>query len=166
MTTATSTSTPTFTPTHTPTPLCSRGDIRVNSKDDAVYAYVPAGEFTMGSTYTDTLALDNERPQGTVYLDGFWIMQKEVTNAQYKRCVDAGVCTPPNNSRWNDPESKYADHPVTDVDWAQANAYARWVGGACLRRRSGRRRAVVRMEAATPGVTRNPARNCSIIAAT
>ncbi|GAB4570386.1 MAG: formylglycine-generating enzyme family protein [Anaerolineae bacterium] len=54
-------------------------------------------------------------------------MRTEVTNSQYARCVSAGACTPPKNSRWNDP--RYASYPVTDVTWQQANAYARWVGG-------------------------------------
>jgi formylglycine-generating enzyme required for sulfatase activity len=67
-------------------------------------------------------------------VDGFWIMQTEVTNAQYKRCVEAGPCTEPatdpiepGKNRWND--TTYAEHPVTYVTWYQASAYAEWVGG-------------------------------------
>jgi formylglycine-generating enzyme required for sulfatase activity len=54
-------------------------------------------------------------------------MRTEVTNAQYAACVKAQICTEPGNTRWKNPA--YADHPVTNVDWEQANAYARWVGG-------------------------------------
>jgi formylglycine-generating enzyme required for sulfatase activity len=68
-----------------------------------------------------------EQTQYTVELGGFWIMQTEVTNAQYKKCVGAGACTEPNNDRWND--ATYAEHPVTQVDWNQANVYAQWAGG-------------------------------------
>jgi formylglycine-generating enzyme required for sulfatase activity len=68
-----------------------------------------------------------EQPPHTVALDGYWIMQTEVTNAQYGRCVAAGVCTPPNQPAWDDPA--YADRPVTNVDWEQASTYAAWVNG-------------------------------------
>jgi formylglycine-generating enzyme required for sulfatase activity len=81
----------------------------------------------MGASITDTLADAAERPPHQVTLDGFWIMQTEVTNAQYKRCVEAGVCEQPGNNRWNDPQ--YASHPVVNINWGQAMTYAKWVGG-------------------------------------
>jgi formylglycine-generating enzyme required for sulfatase activity len=76
----------------------------------------------MGSTFTA-----EESPVHKVTLGSFWIMQTEVTNAQYARCVEAGACTPPNNTRWQDAE--YSAHPVTDAEWGQANDYAAWAGG-------------------------------------
>lgn len=97
----------------------------VNPVDNAIYVYIPSGEFLMGSP--EGIGKSDESPQHIVYLDTFWIMQTEVTNAQYARCVSAGVCSAPDNSRWQDPA--YADHPVTDVDWNQADAYAQWAGG-------------------------------------
>jgi formylglycine-generating enzyme required for sulfatase activity len=103
------------------------GATMTNSIDGAVYAWIPPGEFTMGSADEDELADDDEKPVHTVEVDGFWIMQSEVTNAQYGRCVEAGACTPPANDRWND--AMYAEHPVTGVDWRQASAYAAWAGG-------------------------------------
>jgi formylglycine-generating enzyme required for sulfatase activity len=98
-----------------------------NSQDGAIYIWVPPGEFTMGSGHEDKRARDNEKPQHTVEVDGFWMMQTEVTNAQYQRCMKAGVCTEPNNTFWN--AARYAEHPVTHVDWNQATTYAQWVGG-------------------------------------
>jgi formylglycine-generating enzyme required for sulfatase activity len=96
-----------------------------NPRDGALYVPVPAGEFLMGSP--EGVGQADEHPQHTVYLDAFWIMQTEVTNAQYAQCVAAGACGSPDNSRWQD--AAYADHPVTYVDWDQANAYAQWAGG-------------------------------------
>lgn len=94
--------------------------------DDALYVYVSGGAFSMGSP-AESAASPREAPQHTVTVAGFWLQQTETTNAQYARCVAAGACTPPDNARWDDPA--YADHPVTHVDWQQANAYAAWVGG-------------------------------------
>jgi formylglycine-generating enzyme required for sulfatase activity len=98
------------------------GAARTNPVDGATYLYIPAGDFAMGST----LAAD-ESPVHNVTLGPFWMMQTEVTNAQYARCVEAGACSSPNNTRWQDPD--YALHPVTDVEWEQANDYAAWAGG-------------------------------------
>jgi formylglycine-generating enzyme required for sulfatase activity len=104
------------------------GATRTNPKDGAIYVYVPDGPFTMGSADDDPLAQETERPhQHDLYLDAFWIMRTEVTNAQYLRCVRAGACSAPDNDRWEDPA--YAQHPVTVVTWQQANEYARWAGG-------------------------------------
>lgn len=97
-----------------------------NPADGSLYIYIPGGEFTMGST-ADTAASPREEPQHTVSVEEFWLQQTETTNGQYARCVTAGACTPPSNERWSDPA--YLAHPVTDVDWEQATAYAAWVGG-------------------------------------
>ncbi|MEZ4865409.1 MAG: SUMF1/EgtB/PvdO family nonheme iron enzyme [Caldilineaceae bacterium] len=116
---------PTNTPAPTVTPTLMAGATRI--KDDIIYVYIPAGEFMMGSGEEDTLAQGDEKPQHPVYVDAFWIMQTEVTNEHYQRCVDANGCTEPNNSRWDDPA--YAERPVTNVTWTQANAYADWMDG-------------------------------------
>ena len=102
------------------------GEVWQSRTDQANYIFVPAGGFTIGAI--DSLnAAANERPAHTLVLDAFWIAQAETTNAQYATCVDADVCTSPNNERWN--QVLYADHPVTHVDWAQATTYAEWAGG-------------------------------------
>jgi len=98
-------------------------DVRINPVDGAIYVRVPSGEFMMGSDNDG----DNEKPVHRVYLDEFWIMLTEVTNAQYKKCVAASVCVKPDNDSWDKPEQ--ANYPVTDVDWNQASTYAQWVAG-------------------------------------
>jgi formylglycine-generating enzyme required for sulfatase activity len=102
----------------TPAPAATR----TNKADGALYAYIPAGKFSMGSTRQN-----DEKPLHVVDINAFWIMQTEVTNAEYARCVGDGTCTPPHNSLANNPEE--ADHPVVNVDWMQASAYAKWAGG-------------------------------------
>ena len=95
--------------------------------DTPVYVWIPAGEFLMGSSDEDSLAVDDEKPQHSVWLNGYWIQRTEVTNEQFKRCVDAGPCEPPRNWYWDKPRS--AKLPVAHMDWYRANAYAAWVGG-------------------------------------
>jgi formylglycine-generating enzyme required for sulfatase activity len=94
-------------------------------------AFVPAGEFIMGSPEGE--GEDDEHPQRTVYLDAFYIGKYEVTNAEYKECVDAGACDPPSqtssstrNSYYGNPE--YDDYPVINVSWYDAKAYCGWKG--------------------------------------
>jgi formylglycine-generating enzyme required for sulfatase activity len=88
---------------------------------------VPAGKFTMGSDDTDALALDNEKPRRQFFTERFWISRTEVTNAQYAACVRAGACAAPENGVHD--RAEFANRPVTDVSWHDADAYARWAGG-------------------------------------
>ena len=93
----------------------------------ALYVWINEDDFEMGSGDEDELAASDEKPAHTVSLDGYWIMRTEVTNAQYKRCVDAGECEKPESLFWDNAQA--ADKPVVYVDREQANAYAKWVGG-------------------------------------
>ncbi len=111
-----------------PAPTLGIGSTRINLIDGAEMVYVPAGEFIMGSENDNPDAWDNEKPQHTVYLDGFWMYKTPVTNAQYRQGVEAGACDLPHNTKYyNDPA--YNDHPVVCVDWYQARAYCEWAGG-------------------------------------
>jgi formylglycine-generating enzyme required for sulfatase activity len=55
---------------------------------------------------------------GGAWVPGFWMQQHEVTNEEYRR-LDAGHDFPAGHER----------HPVVDVTWEQAMAYAVSVGG-------------------------------------
>lgn len=92
---------------------------------------VPAGEFTMGSDkgYSD------EMPVHKVYLDDFYIDKYEVTNALYKKCVDVGICTKPeetgSETRSNYyGNSEFDNFPVVYMNWEQANIYCEWRGAS------------------------------------
>lgn len=89
---------------------------------------IPAGSFLMGSDpAVDRQAYENERwsealRQGTVELPAYYIGRFEVTVAQYRAFVlDTG--------RAALPEALAAppDHPITQVTWADALAYCRWL---------------------------------------
>ena len=130
---------PTFTllPTNTSTPIStetrilasSTPDIRTifSDKDHMNLLYVPAGEFTMGSSS----GFDNERPAHTVYLDEFWIDQTEVTIHMYSLCVKAKICKEPIIKRsfryanyYGSPD--FEKYPVIHVDWNMAKTYCEW----------------------------------------
>ncbi|MFB0535945.1 MAG: formylglycine-generating enzyme family protein [Anaerolineae bacterium] len=103
-------------PTETPIPSAPPGMV-----------LVPAGEFIMGSSDSDPDAADDEKPQHTVYLDAFYIDKYEVTNAQYRACVEAGTCAAPADTTDYD-HADYAQHPVVYVSWNDADTYCRWAG--------------------------------------
>jgi formylglycine-generating enzyme required for sulfatase activity len=113
-------------PTTQPTPTPIIVVTRVSEKDGMVMVHVPVGEFLMGSADSDKDAQSDEKPQHTVYLDAFWIDRTEVTNAQYKKCVQAGACKASGFAS----DSKYnADNqPVVGVSWDAAQAYCQWAG--------------------------------------
>jgi formylglycine-generating enzyme required for sulfatase activity len=107
----------------------SLGDTWPRPTDGMVMVYVPVGKFEMGSMEGH----DDEQPLHIVALDGFWIDQTEVTNAQYWRCVKARSCTlpkwfssPTRDSYFTNPD--YDDSPVIYVSWFQAEAYCKWAG--------------------------------------
>jgi len=107
--------------------------IQISDKDGMIQVYVPAGEFLMGSADSDSLASSDEKPQHTVYLDAFWIDKTEVTNAMYALCVTAEACQPPGDTRSYTRDnyygnSQYADYPVINVSWNDAQAYCQWAG--------------------------------------
>jgi len=49
--------------------------------------WIPIGEFSMGTD--DLKSLRNERPAHIVTLDGFWIDEHDVTNAEFRKFVEA-----------------------------------------------------------------------------
>jgi formylglycine-generating enzyme required for sulfatase activity len=116
-------------PAETEVPNTDIGSTSVRSADGMVMVYVPAGEFSMGSTsgYAD------EQPVHSVTLDTYWIDKTEVTNAMYALCVQARACQPPGNyeSSSRTPyygNSQYGDFPVIYVTWNQADTYCNWAG--------------------------------------
>ena len=87
------------------------------------YAYLQPGEFSMGGNVDA-----NEGPIHSVNVSPFWLMKNEVTIAQYRVCVDAGVCTAPADN-YAAAASDADELPVRNITWAQAKAYAAFSGG-------------------------------------
>jgi formylglycine-generating enzyme required for sulfatase activity len=134
------TASPTAAPTATATATATTpsggapdaGDARIRISDGMTLRYVPAGDFTMGSADTDAQADQLEKPQHVAHLDAFWIDQTEVTNTQYKICVEAGGCQAPTTCDFGEVaynDAARMDHPVACVTWHDAQAYCQWTGG-------------------------------------
>jgi len=87
---------------------------------------IPAGRFTMG---TNAPGRDDENPEHVVRLKEFYIDKYEVTNLQYKDFIDCtGRKAPMHWRNRTFPEPRQSNHPITNVTWHDAAAYAEWVG--------------------------------------
>lgn len=93
---------------------------------------IPAGWFVQGCVHRDDVCVQS---RGRIYLDDFYLDRLEVTVAQYRACVDAGRCTPPEPTtgpgyspcppallNWGRDRD---DHPVNCVTPQQAETYCR-----------------------------------------
>jgi len=102
---------PAPTPEKPPAPVIPEGMVAIT-----------AGNYTIGRDDGDPI----EQPQHKVDVRAFLIDRTEVTNASYKKFVDATGHKPPSN--WvgsNYPEGR-GDAPVTGVTWQDASDYATW----------------------------------------
>ena len=79
--------------------------------------YVPRGEFTMGSPAGEAGRYDDEGPQRSVTIRGFYLGKVEVTQEQYERVMGK-----------NPSHFKGSQRPVEQVSWYDAKGYCERVG--------------------------------------
>ncbi len=113
------------------------------------FELIPAGEFLMGSTHDDKDASDDEKPQHRVRITRpFYLGATEVTRGQFRRFVnDTGFRTEAETNgeggfglneagewvldpkyTWQNPGFEQTDeHPVVNVSWNDAVAFAAWL---------------------------------------
>ncbi len=96
-----------------------------NENDDRrfdEFVFVEGGSFRMG----DARGFDS-KPVHDVKIKDFYIGKYEVTVAQYRKfCEATGREMPDFYPPWG---GWVEDHPMVNVSWHDAKAYAEWVGG-------------------------------------
>lgn len=121
---------PITTKTQTPTSTATLQN-EITDEKGVLMVLVPAGDFIMGSDEGGNA----EKPKHTVKLDAYYIDKYEVTNSNYKECVDAGVCVLPSTKGSATRSSYYGnsifdDYPVINVTWNKAASYCEWRGAS------------------------------------
>jgi formylglycine-generating enzyme required for sulfatase activity len=129
---------------------------RIIGRDGAPMVLIPAGPFEMGTDraeipshveaakkYSDGAEpswFEDETPRHTVDVDAFYIDAYEVTNAQYRKFVEATGHPEPegyglvgrelksNFKPWRDSRFNGPNQPVVCVTWYDAMRYAKWAG--------------------------------------
>jgi formylglycine-generating enzyme required for sulfatase activity len=116
--------------------------------------WIPGGEFSMGS---DDYGMENERPSRRVRVDGFWMDEHDVTNAEFRRFVEAThyVTTAERKPDWEEmrkqlppgtpkpddskfvPGSLVFSPPGQAVPLNDLSGWWRWVAGANWRHPAG-----------------------------
>ena len=121
--------------------LPALGEEITSSGDGRTMVLVSAGEFQMGSDTADPEDWLVGAPAHTVHVDAFYMDTHEVTNADYFKFLLENPKWEKNNIReelhdgfyladWNGNSYPIwkANHPVTNVNWYAAMAYAEWAG--------------------------------------
>ena len=110
---------------------CSRIGVCV-PYECATDVLVPEGEFVMGAD-VDEGYLD-EQPEHIVWISEFFVSTCEITNWQWRACVEDGSCAEPWDFSSQDRteyylSEAYRDFPVIWIEWEKATAFCEWAGG-------------------------------------
>jgi formylglycine-generating enzyme required for sulfatase activity len=86
---------------------------------------IAGGPMVFGSD--EAITESGEQPAQQIDLPAFSIQKTEVTNAQYRTCRFAGVCSEPLvQTAWANP--RYDAYPVVEITASQAADFCRWLG--------------------------------------
>ncbi|WP_455378350.1 formylglycine-generating enzyme family protein [Petrachloros mirabilis] len=87
---------------------------------------IPEGPFTMGSNEGDP----DEAPEHQVFLKGFFIDRREVSQEEYARFAKMTKRQMPKIEVFEDDQSKLlkAEYAAMSVSWDEAAAYCKWAG--------------------------------------
>jgi formylglycine-generating enzyme required for sulfatase activity len=83
---------------------------------------IPPGRFVMGSPPHEAERRDNEGPQHLVELEGFWMGQTPISQAQWRQVM--GI----NPSKFQGDRTDRDQRPVEDVSWEESMAFCAKLG--------------------------------------
>ncbi len=105
------------------TPDANARQRRIKTKDGKYMRLIYGSRFLMGSRYGKC----EEKPRHRVRVKSFYMDETEVTFAQFERFVKKSGYNPQGN--WKSAYKKgWKNHPVVNVTYKDANAYAKWAG--------------------------------------
>ncbi len=68
--------------------------------------------------------------QQTLEIPTFCMSKTEITVAQYRKCVQEQICTPPDiGPKCYYHQIGFEQHPINCINWQQARTFSKWVGG-------------------------------------
>ncbi|GAB4562453.1 MAG: hypothetical protein Tsb0020_10790 [Haliangiales bacterium] len=109
---------PKIQPLAAPVRVPTLGDADIAQSAGMRFLWLPAGEFTMGSSDADEMAYEDEKPAHRVAVAGFWLGATPVTNRAYGALMAAARLREP--SAWRERRYNQPDQPVVGVDWYDA----------------------------------------------
>lgn len=98
---------------------------QADERTGIVFVRIPDGTFMMGSP--DGEGEKREHPQHCVPLGPFELARTPVTNAQYRRYLEANPDVAPPEF-WGDRSYNQPEQPVVGMSWWEAQAYCKWAG--------------------------------------
>jgi sulfatase modifying factor 1 len=99
----------------------SKADMLLREIREPEMARIPEGWFLMGSE----TGQDNEGPMHRVWVDGFELAKRQVTNADFARYLEATGAAAPQF--WNDANFNHPEQPVAAPSWFDAVNYCEWL---------------------------------------
>jgi len=96
--------------------------LSAQKKPEIEWVSIPGGTFVMGTPTTEPERGSDER-QHTVTLNPYKLSKYEVTFEQYDAFCRATKRSKPGDERWG-----RGKRPVINVTWADAKAFAEWMG--------------------------------------
>lgn len=79
-------------------------ELLVDVQNPKGMVWISGGKFAQGAVDGDKMALNHEKPAHDVVVDGFFMDETEVTNAQFQKFVD---------------ETKYVTVAEREIDWEE-----------------------------------------------
>jgi formylglycine-generating enzyme required for sulfatase activity len=124
-----------------PAPSPGPGQSWKSPVDGKLMTWIPPGTFQMGSPSSEPGRDVGETTHRVTIDSGFWMDTTAVTNAEYRRFVEAQTAWSIarlssltyqgkylRNWRGTRPPESETEHPVTAVSWYAARAYCTWAG--------------------------------------